>query len=43
MIEYQNAKQNVNWILGLHAYRRNPEKKNTEHGFINEKINRELS
>lgn len=41
MIEYQNAKQNVDRLLGITRLQEKPREK--EHGFINEKINRELS
>lgn len=41
MIEYQNAKQNVDRLLGITRLQEKPKEK--EHGFINEKLNRELS
>lgn len=40
MIEYNNAKQNVDRLLGItHLQEKSREK---EHWFVNEKLNREL-
>ncbi len=41
MIEYNNAKQNVDRLLGITYLQEKSREK--EHGFINEKLNRELS